>query len=358
MAQAIRQATAIQQPGLSTSNVFNQNFAAGAGIPVDNEPIEDEPLDEIEGLPNSTLYLDNYRHLMQISNPKKDNPPVCLFQETGDCGGSLINGWCCEHLALLNISFTKGKRKIFSEETNNRSKVFSYTVPTAIEPGQVNPSANYYRIFPIIELLPQFDSRNFSIGYYSVDQSTLNKITRMSQYFSSIVDNTGNTQHFNFWRNYISGKFMEDETSTLNRSKNPIMYASQTRAQSMFILNYSQPADGGPVQTSVLNLKNCTLPTQTLLSMFAPQIVANSSFNLMSPANMQIIDGYLCMNLSLIPFGTDIEEQTIGTILRINTAQSVRYIGGNLSSSINIEYKYKTPSTSSNCNATVRTACF
>lgn len=316
---------------LVAQSTFNFDFTDNAGD-------EDAPQASVSGIGEYDPII--RPHLQKLSDPMADAPAVCLFQETGDCGGVLMNGYCSEHLRLLNIHFVSGSKKIYG--ANGHSVITSFMSPCAAEPGPISNEPRYYRIFPVPEMITG-DISTISLGFDPTNAASL-KIVRMSAQLVDIINNGSITRrHFGFWRDYISNRFNADATQAIRESKNVASYVTQSRAVPVFMFVNTTSGDGG-TNTSLLDLSKCSLITQTFLTLFQPQALRTDETNpdgrLAAPANIQIIDGYVCINTSLIPFGTDVCRQAIGTTLRAPTAQGVRYIKDSLNNHVNLSYTY------------------
>lgn len=329
--------TRIETPIVAPITGLGDQFRRGAPEPPPNEGGEGE-------IPTMAI-PEGLEHLMRRTrdrNTRASVTPLCLFQMTGHCCGMIHNGFCASHLSLMNI--------VVAEETvktmvGGAVKSVSSQVTVALDPFAPSNVARYVRFFPFIES-ENFDPSEFSIGFKDLPsvKEYGQQIHAMSSELRAIIRYEAQDvkTHVDAWVNYMSARYNVASRSLIQNSQSSTMQDSFTpQVMATVVANIN----GGDV---LVPLNSCTLVTQGLMGLFIPQVLRTNNAalpTLTSPANVTIIDSSICMNTSLLPFGTNIDNKihALGTELRSNMTHAPTVINDEMVNRLSISIEYKSP---------------
>lgn len=276
----------------TANNLRGEPEAANATAP---------PAQAETGLPPFIINTTKVAHLMRNPRPPAEVYPVCLFQYAGDkCCGTLVNGLCELHWGLLNIIIVSRNHKIWTASGQGRVRCWQTCAQDA---GPIKPDPWISDFFPFIEH-PLFDlDTDLVVGHQTLQLRNYDdRITKMSAALRNILTQSDQDIifHTQTWVDYMSSAYNVSKKAQRLTNVNT---ALETDTNASLIVNEAS----GP---KLLELNKCTLLTQAIAGVFMPQIfqaVDGSTVEQISgPANVIIAGKAFSMNMSLIPFGTDL----------------------------------------------------
>lgn len=286
--------------------------------PAQNNNTAEDGSVELDGLEPFTINTTKVSHLMRNPRPPKETYPVCLFQYAGDkCCGTLVNGFCELHLGLLNITLVDRNHKIYTDSGQGRVRCWQTCAQDA---GPIRPTPWLSDFFPLVEH-PAFNiDTDLVVGHQTLQMKNYDiRINKMGEALRNILilSDQNIIFHVQTWVDYMSASYNIAKKSQRLTNVNDVI---ETDTNASLIVN-------GPNGPELLELNKCTLLTQALAGVFMPQIFQTQDTRtnveqIVGPANVVIADKAFSMNMSLIPFGTDLyghngELPCYGTNLRM-----------------------------------------